>query len=87
MRPGGTNLLLLLSALAVMILGLVFFGMLEGGPVPYSEFKQKIEAGEVASVTFRGEAVEAELKGKEGEPVKKITTVAVPGDDSLVQLL
>ncbi len=87
MRPGGTNLLLLLSALAVMLLGLMFFGMLESGPVPYSEFKQKIEAGEVTSVTFRGEAVDADLVVKEGEPAKKITTVSVPGDDSLVEML
>ncbi|MDO9280571.1 MAG: ATP-dependent zinc metalloprotease FtsH [Pseudomonadota bacterium] len=89
MRPAGANLILLLCALAIG--GLVFFvfGLSDAKPVKYSEFKTMVESGQVESVTFAGETVKADVKPPAGDAKvpPQVSTVAVPGDESLVKLL
>ncbi len=88
MRPAGANLVLLFSALAIAVLVFVVFGLNESRSVKYSEFKDLIEADQVESITFQGESVRATVKPEEGAPPSpEVRTIAVPGDESLVQLL
>jgi cell division protease FtsH len=83
-----TTLAMLFAALAAMV-ALAFYPRLAAlEAVKFSELKDRVRAGEVAAVTFSGEVIEAELRtSATGEPAAKITSVAVPGDDTLLALL
>ncbi len=88
MRPSGANLVLIFSAVVVVLLGLLTLGVLDVQTVPFSKFKEMVAAGEVESVTFEGTSVKAEVKGEdEKSKSRSVTTVAVPNDNSLVELL
>lgn len=87
MRPTGAQWILVVSALGVVLLVLLSFGLLDVGMVPYSQFKTMVEKGQVQSVTFEGEQVTATVAGAEEGKLQTVRSVTVPNDNSLVQLL
>jgi len=81
----------IVALLSVVVVGfIVLYGVeaFDTGTVTYSEFKTLIDQGQLDKVTFSGDTIIAERKDTpEGERPKTVSTVAVPNDDSLVQLL
>jgi cell division protease FtsH len=87
MRPSGAHWVVIASALGIVFLVALSFGLLDVGEmVSFSEFKQRVTSNEVELVTFEGDTVKAELKSQDGQP-QVVRTVAVPNDPSLVNLL
>ncbi len=88
MRSISGNLLVLLAALLVAVLAASSFGLLDGGNVPYSRFKEMVAQGEITSVTFEDDAAVGVVGTPAPDaPPKVVRTVTVPGDASLLDLL
>ncbi len=62
MRPGGANLILVLSAFAVIALAAIAFNLVGTPSVPYSAFKEMVAAGRIESVTFQGDVITAKTR-------------------------
>jgi cell division protease FtsH len=77
---------MVLSLLALTVMVAWGYGLFEPGLVPYSEFKQLVQDDQVENITFVGDRITAERKVESGRP-EPVVTVAVPADESLVQLL
>jgi ATP-dependent Zn protease len=78
-RPWG---LIAIGVFALLIVGFVLVREArETAPVPYSTFLDQLDAGNVASVSFQGTQISAQLKHPSetsGKPQDNVTTV-VPG--------
>jgi cell division protease FtsH len=87
MRPGGANLVLVLSAVMVLFILAAAFGLMEPQGLPYSEFKEMVRGGQVEEVTFEGEIANAKVKAPEAGKPDTVRTVTVPNDPTLLPLL
>ncbi|MEK9661222.1 MAG: ATP-dependent metallopeptidase FtsH/Yme1/Tma family protein [Alphaproteobacteria bacterium] len=93
---GGPNLILwVVFAVAVTVALLMLRGLEPGSTaldVSYSQFLDMVDEGKVASVTFRGEAIDGQLREPAplphgGETSRFATRLPPAGDDELVETL
>ncbi len=87
-RVRGANILMVVSAIALLLFAGAAASIWPNPGVPYSDFKAAVEAGKIEEVTFSGQEVEGKLKAENAEtPAKTMRTMAVANDPSLVALL